>query len=141
MSLLAEDFWQFSLRHYSKAEVREACLLLQNQYQGNVNLALLLTWLDNQSLDLKDWQVLLSALEATNALLTSFRPLRIQAKASASHLYPQMLSFELEIEQQQQADLIAAVNQQSLNTTSSPSLLVQYCHSIGAETLLSELLL
>ncbi len=139
MSLLAEDFWQFSLQHYSKAEVKEACLLLQNQYQGNVNLALLLTWLDNQPLTIKDWQVLLPALEATSALLTSFRPLRIQAKASANPLYPKMLSFELEIEQQQQTDLITAVNQHSLYTTSSPSLLEQYCHSLNAKTLVSEL--
>ncbi|MGF1765084.1 TIGR02444 family protein [Aliivibrio kagoshimensis] len=139
MTLLAEDFWRFSLQHYSKPEVKEACLLLQNHYQGNVNLALLLAWLDNQSLTIKDWQALLPALDTTNALLTSFRALRVQAKASANPLYQQMLSFELEIEQQQQAHLIHAVNQHELTTNSSPSLLERYCHSLNADILIAEL--
>ncbi|WP_080263733.1 TIGR02444 family protein, partial [Vibrio parahaemolyticus] len=45
-TLTLEHLWQFSLQFYGVREVKEACLSLQNNYHGNVNLLLLLRWLD-----------------------------------------------------------------------------------------------
>ncbi|CAE6882144.1 hypothetical protein ACOMICROBIO_NCLOACGD_00348 [Vibrio sp. B1ASS3] len=47
-TLTLEHLWQFSLQFYGVREVKEACLSLQNNYHGNVNLLLLLRWLDEQ---------------------------------------------------------------------------------------------
>ena len=48
ISLTLERLWQFSLQYYSMRGVKDACLNLQNHFKGNVNLLLLLKWLDEQ---------------------------------------------------------------------------------------------
>ncbi|GAK85768.1 hypothetical protein JCM19238_3358 [Vibrio ponticus] len=57
LSLTLERLWQFSLQYYSVREVKEACLTLQNHHHGNVNLLLLLKWLDEQGATIapQDW--------------------------------------------------------------------------------------
>ncbi|MCF9378299.1 TIGR02444 family protein, partial [Vibrio parahaemolyticus] len=59
--LTLERLWQFSLQYYSVREVKEACLRLQNSHHGNVNLLLLLKWLDEQQLTFAetDWPTVL----------------------------------------------------------------------------------
>ena len=52
ISLTLERLWQFSLQYYSVREVKDACLSLQNNFHGNVNLLLLLKWLDEQQVSL-----------------------------------------------------------------------------------------
>lgn len=47
----AETFWQFSLDFYPK--VKPLCLYWQDQYQANVNLLLLLCYLEQQKLHIQ----------------------------------------------------------------------------------------
>ena len=77
-TLTLEHLWQFSLQFYGVREVKEACLSLQNNYHGNVNLLLLLRWLDEQQLIFqeKDWPLVQSCLGRSETLLHSFRDLR-----------------------------------------------------------------
>ena len=82
ISLTLERLWQFSLQYYSVREVKEACLHLQNQFKGNVNLLLLLKWLDEQQVCFgeEDWHRVEECLGRSEALLLSYRELRRKLK-------------------------------------------------------------
>lgn len=43
--MLENPFWQYSLAHYSRQEVAESCLSLQDRNDANVNLILFCCWL------------------------------------------------------------------------------------------------
>lgn len=43
--LPAHPFWDYSLYLYKKTEVKNACLILQDKHQLNVNIILLICWL------------------------------------------------------------------------------------------------
>lgn len=139
-----DDFWQFSLHHYSKKGVQEACLTLQDTYQGNVNLALLLIWLDEQaiSLSFSDINLLIDALAPSQALIQPYRALRKQVKNHLpTALYQQHLKFELTLECQQQQDLINQLNKLPVNpTNNSAKLLPYYCQQLKAQPLIPVLL-
>ena len=139
--LTGEVFWSFSLSHYKKQDVQSAALTLQDLYQGNVNLALLLIWLDNLSIGFPTPHIktLEKALISTDTLLFSYRKLRKAIKQTANtSLYQDALNFELQLERQQQADLIEALLRISLKQVTAidtPALLRHYCLSLNAETL------
>ena len=83
VSLTLERLWQFSLQYYGVREVKDACLNLQNQFKGNVNLLLLLKWLDEQQvcfLD-EDWHKVEQCLGRSETLLHSYRDLRRKLKS------------------------------------------------------------
>lgn len=143
-------FWQFSLGHYARAGVESACLSLQNRYRGNVNLALLLHWLDCQHLPLteKDIQHLVRSTERSEHLLGQYRTLRQALRPQLDcGGYQQLLQFELELEKQQQRDLIACLNDHchpARTIVSTPDLgtadnLWRYCRQLGAIALLPAL--
>lgn len=146
--LNSQDFWQFSLSHYAQAGVQPACLTLQDTYQGNINLALLLHWLDTLTIQLSNAE--LHTLEASAALsdirLQQYRAMRKQLKTQLDLLgYKQLLTFELELEQDQQHVLVTQFNQFNVSPskTTSPSLptnnLECYCLQQKATVLLSKL--
>jgi uncharacterized protein (TIGR02444 family) len=146
--LNSQDFWQFSLSHYAQAGVQPACLTLQDTYQGNINLALLLHWLDTLTIQLSNAE--LHTLEANAALsdirLQQYRAMRKQLKTQLDLLgYKQLLTFELELEQDQQHVLVTQFNQFNVSPpkTTSPSLptnnLERYCLQQKATVLLSKL--
>lgn len=143
--LTGEVFWSFSLSHYKKQDVQSAALTLQDLYQGNVNLALLLIWLDNLSIGFPTphIKILEKALISTDTLLFSYRKLRKAIKQTANtSLYQDALNFELQLERQQQADLIEALLRISLKQVTAidtPALLRHYCLSLNAETLIFNL--
>ncbi|MDF5533887.1 TIGR02444 family protein, partial [Vibrio parahaemolyticus] len=100
-TLTLEHLWQFSLQFYGVREVKEACLSLQNNYHGNVNLLLLLRWLDEQQLIFqeKDWPLVQDCLGRSETLLHSFRDLRRHLKSQVNDaLYRETLQFELQLE-------------------------------------------
>lgn len=143
--LIGEVFWSFSLSHYNKEGVQQGVLTLQDQHHGNVNLALLLIWLDSLSIGFPtpDIKTLETALISTDTLLFSYRKLRKAIKKTANtSLYQDALNFELQLERQQQADLIEALLRIPLKqvTTIDTSLLLRhYCLSLNAETLIFNL--
>lgn len=137
--LSVERLWQFSLRYYAQPAVKEACLTLQNQFGGHVNLLLLLKWLDTQQLAFpaQGWQQLDASLEPSNALLYRFRDLRRQLKSHLPEtLYQESLQFELQLEQQQQADLMECLQTMPLTPNHGETLTHHYCSQLGAESLL-----
>ncbi|GAL14152.1 hypothetical protein JCM19233_5164 [Vibrio astriarenae] len=136
--LTMEQLWQFSLEYYSSREVKDACLTLQNQYHGNVNLLILLKWLDEHhfSIQEKDWHRVEQSLGRTEALLHHYRELRRKLKIAVSDtLYREALQFELQLEKQQQADLVDCINHLSLKSRDEHSLTQMYCHLLGADHL------
>ncbi|PSW19212.1 TIGR02444 family protein [Photobacterium sanctipauli] len=143
----ADAFWQFSLEHYSKTGVQAACLSLQDNYLGNVNLALLLLWLDSQNMPLPPSRLnqLQTALTRSDKLLASYRHLRKQLKPSVSKPeYEQLLGFELLLERSQQQDLIAKLNQQPIphkvDTVSPTGNVDAYCQLLNVpQSLIAQL--
>jgi uncharacterized protein (TIGR02444 family) len=129
----AADLWQFCLQHYGKQDVKQACLKLQDQHQGNVNLALLLAWLESHGYGLapESLSQLKQSLSRSEHLLIAYRNLRrdIKPRVGAGQ-YKKMLNFELSLEKFQQQDLIHALNQQTW-LTESPSPLAYYCRQLS----------
>lgn len=137
-TLTLEHLWQFSLQFYGVREVKEACLSLQNNYHGNVNLLLLLRWLDEQQLIFqeKDWHLVQSCLGRSEALLHSFRELRRHLKSQVNDaLYRESLQFELQLEKQQQSDLVDCINSLTLVQNDGAPLTLRYCRQLGGEHL------
>jgi len=141
ISLTLERLWQFSLQYYSVRGIKEACLSLQNKYHGNVNLLLLLKWLDEQKLCFAEesWHKVQHALSRSESLLLHYRELRKQYKTHLPDtLYRKSLEFELMLEKQQQSDLVDCIN--SISLTENPGLPMTqlYCHQLGADDLAEE---
>lgn len=140
ISLTLERLWQFSLQYYSVREVKEACLNLQNQFKGNVNLLLLLKWLDEQQVCFKeqDWHKVEECLGRSEALLHSYRDLRRKLKHNLTDtLYRESLQFELQLEKQQQSDLVDCINSIELENNHGEPLTLRYCRQLGGEHLYS----
>jgi uncharacterized protein (TIGR02444 family) len=138
VSLTLERLWQFSLQYYSVKDVKDACLNLQNQFRGNVNLLLLLKWLDEQQaafLD-EDWHKVEECLGRSETLLHSYRDLRRKLKSHVPDtLYRESLQFELQLEKQQQSDLVDCINSIELQTNQAEPLTLRYCRQLGGEHL------
>ncbi len=140
VSLTLERLWQFSLQYYSVREVKAACLSLQNQFKGNVNLLLLLKWLDEQQVCFaeQDWHRIEECLGRSEALLLSYRELRRKLKLNLPDtLYREALQFELQLEKQQQSDLVDCINAISLSINHGEPLTLRYCRQLGGEQLYS----
>ena len=138
VSLTLERLWQFSLQYYSVREVKDACLNLQNQFKGNVNLLLLLKWLDEQQAAFlnEDWHRVEECLGRSEALLHSYRDLRRKLKSHIPEtLYRESLQFELQLEKQQQSDLVDCINSITLLHNRSEPLTLRYCRQLGGEHL------
>ncbi len=137
-SLTLERLWQFSLQYYSVRGVKEACLTLQNRHEGNVNLLLLLKWLDDNQLtfEKQDWKKVRHCILRSEDLLQQYRELRKKFKtALPSTLYRESLQFELLLEKQQQSDLVDCINGLTITTNTNEPLTLGYCRSLGAEHL------
>ncbi|MBD8513190.1 TIGR02444 family protein [Photobacterium sp. WH77] len=137
-----DQFWRFCLQHYSLGGVSQACLQLQDDFRGNVNLALLLLWLDSQQYSLSETEIrqLDKALAASDSQLKAYRQLRRALKPQLDQPgYQQMLDFELLLEQSQQQDLIRCLNHQAQQARAAlpppADNLGQYCQHLNAASL------
>lgn len=77
--------WSFSLEHYAKPGVKEACLCLQDEHGLDVNVALACLWHERRGgvpLSAPDVAELLRAVEPERARVLAIRPLRREAKAA-----------------------------------------------------------
>ncbi|ASM51489.1 hypothetical protein PESP_a3722 [Pseudoalteromonas espejiana DSM 9414] len=120
MNLLNSDnFWQFACTLYAKPEQQHILLALQNQQGKNVNLCLLLLYLDSLKLSINTDQ--LSALiESIDEFDTqALNPLRSARSYLKEHQHTisdyaairkELLSAELKLEKQQQQILIDTAN-------------------------------
>lgn len=73
---ISNSLWDFSLAHYGKPRVADACLQLQNSHGVNINLLLWSLWLENRCQALSETR-LAAALEAVVAWECNYvQPLR-----------------------------------------------------------------
>ncbi len=131
MNLLnSNDFWQFACTLYAKPEQQQTLLDLQNQQGKNVNLCLLLYYLDSLNLTISQTQ--LNELEQSisefdKQALKPLRATRAYLKANKTEITDyaairkELLSAELKLEKQQQHMLINAVNGFELVACTAPN--------------------
>ncbi|MBB1385266.1 TIGR02444 family protein [Pseudoalteromonas sp. SG45-5] len=120
MNLLNSDhFWQFACTLYAKPGQQTTLLALQNQQGKNVNLCLLLLYLDSLKLSINAQQLneLTQVVsEFDTQVLQPLRTARSYLKINQNTLSDyatiraELLSAELKLEKQQQHMLIEAVN-------------------------------
>ncbi|MDD1782148.1 TIGR02444 family protein [Enterovibrio sp. ZSDZ35] len=125
----ADGLWQFCLQHYGQQEVKHACLKLQDQFKGNVNLALLFAWIEDAgfTLSLPSQSALRKAMSHSETLLSRYRLMRRELKPQLSRgAYQKMLNYELTLEKFQQQELLTCVNQLEWEEY-GPSALENYC--------------
>lgn len=130
MNLLnSNDFWQFACHLYSKGDMQTRLLAYQNQQGKNVNLCLLLYYLDSLNLAISQDQ--LNKLEESisefeQQVLTPLRATRAYLKANQTEIADyaairkELLSAELKLEKQQQQMLITTINNFALTPCSAP---------------------
>ncbi|WP_193051258.1 TIGR02444 family protein [Pseudoalteromonas undina] len=121
MNLLkSNDFWQFACNLYSKGDMQTRLLDYQNQLGKNVNLCLLLYYLDSLNLAINQTQ--LNKLEQSisefdKLALKPLRATRAYLKANQAEITDYaairkaLLGAELKLEKQQQQILIDAANE------------------------------
>lgn len=130
-----KDFWQFSLRVYAVPEVQHTLLQWQDEHQLNVNVCLLMLYLDKQQLALDSSQV--TALENAISHLDTqaIKPMRSSRKYFKSQwqslpdyaeIRSQFLALELALEKLQQNLLVQTLNTLSLEQKTQPNNLLQY---------------
>ena len=124
--LNSEQFWQFACKLYSKDGMQTKLLGYQDQQGKNVNLCLLLYYLDSLELAVTPSQ--LSELESCIAAfdqqaLQPLRATRAYLKTIQTEIsdYPtirkELLSAELKLEKKQQQLLISKINRMELSPT------------------------
>ncbi|MBQ4850665.1 TIGR02444 family protein [Pseudoalteromonas sp. MMG012] len=123
-ALSAALFWQFSCASYALPNIKELLLSLQDKHNKNINLCLLLLYLEQQKIQLTPIQVkaladLCSDIDAQTLL--QHRQLRKHIKASYQRhpayqsLRKQLLTSELALEKFQQQLLIEHLESDTLN--------------------------
>lgn len=131
MNLLNSDhFWQFACTLYAKPDQQTTLLALQNQQGKNVNLCLLLLYLDSLNLSVNAEQLseLINVInEFDNQALQPLRAARSYLKTNQNSISDyatiraELLSAELKLEKQQQHMLIETVNEHELVKLSEPN--------------------
>ncbi|MBB1281213.1 MULTISPECIES: TIGR02444 family protein [unclassified Pseudoalteromonas] len=131
MNLLNSDhFWQFACTLYAKPEQQTTLLALQNQQGKNVNLCLLLLYLDSLNLSVNTQQLNELTQVVSDFDTRALQPLRaarsyLKANQNAISDYAtiraELLSAELKLEKQQQHMLIETVNELELVKLSEPN--------------------
>ena len=131
MNLLNSDhFWQFACTLYAKPEQQTTLLALQNQQGKNVNLCLLLLYLDSLNLSINTQQLNELTQVVSDFDTRALQPLRaarsyLKANQNAISNYAtiraELLSAELKLEKQQQHMLIETVNELELVKLSEPN--------------------
>ena len=131
MNLLnSNDFWQFACQLYSEDGMQARLLDYQNLQGKNVNLCLLLYYLDSLNLAINQTQ--LNKLEQSisefeQQVLTPLRATRAYLKANQTEIADyaaireELLSAELKLEKQQQQMLITTINSFALTPCSTPN--------------------
>lgn len=106
----AEKFWQFSLTLYGVPAVKHTCLVLQDDFGADVNLILLMCWLDAQRLTIGDDCLKTLIAVAGDHQTNLIGPVRKERrKAKGTHAYDKLLARELELERDEQKALVGEV--------------------------------
>jgi uncharacterized protein (TIGR02444 family) len=111
----AAEFWRFSLALYGKPGVAPACLVLQDQYGRDVNLALYCCWvglsgrgaMSPEALAAADQEIAPWRHNIVEHLRTARRAIKQQACDGSDSLYAKAKAIELEAERLLQTRLTA----------------------------------
>lgn len=137
--LSTEQFWLFSCQYYENKDAQKTLLALQNEHNKNINLCLLLLFLEKYGLTLALTEIKQAAkvcLKTDEPLLLPHRQIRAQLKqcfaneADYSSIKAQLLKTELAIEKLQQTHLIAFVTECNLERHTSPDNLSFYLEGV-----------
>jgi uncharacterized protein (TIGR02444 family) len=136
MNLLCkEKFWHFACQFYALSEQKNALLSFQNKQGKNINLCLLLYYLDSLKLQINDAQLKIlqhSIYEFDLQVLQPLRNTRHYLKQNQNNITEytkirkQLLSTELMLEKQQQHILIETLNSQIVPHSDKPNNLILY---------------
>jgi uncharacterized protein (TIGR02444 family) len=113
MADVAAEFWRFSLAVYGKPGVAPACLLLQDQFGRDINLALYCCWLGasgrgrltRAALAAADRTVAPWRHQVVEHLRTARRAIKEAALSGGDNLYAKAKAVELEAERVLQSRL------------------------------------
>ncbi len=92
------QLWTFSLEHYAKPGVKQACLRLQDEHDLDVNVALACLWHERRGavpLSSEDITALLATVAEQRARVVKIRPLRREARSVDDGLYRALKRSEL----------------------------------------------
>lgn len=129
-----EDFWRYSLQRYQSSKLQDQLLSLQNDFDGEVNIALLCLWLDSKNLEIekKSFTCLETSVVDRASKIKSLRLTRSVLKSEiSSEQYQQILNIELDLEKKQQQDLVSAINGFMLTETEHSDNFSFYLNRLG----------
>lgn len=108
----AEQFWSWSCQTYQFSAVRKLCLLLQDEYQLNVNFLLLAIWTEQQAIGLiaEDWQTISAECEPIELKIQQMRAKRRRLKSVSHQQYTKALELELKGEKFLQNQAIKSIS-------------------------------
>jgi uncharacterized protein (TIGR02444 family) len=131
-----EKFWDFSLEIYAAPGVKEACLEAQDRYGADVNLLLLLLWLDGTGLRLSGDGMKALLAVSSDWQQNSLAPHRVRRRAAkGTEAYTSLLAEELALEREAQRALLKACHRATLDDE-TPENSVQYLDHLGAPSAL-----
>lgn len=139
MPLSADAFWQFSCALYAKPGVQSALLDLQNQHGKNINLILLLRYLEYLHFQITKFQLtefVDCVSETDRELLHPQRAIRMSLKRNYNahpdyeFIKQQLLDSELALEKLQQQALIELTRKMILERKLMPNNVALYADCI-----------
>ena len=112
-------FWEYSVSRYTKGDMAPLALLLQDNHSVNVNVLLLICWCleNNVIINLPQLKAVIEASLLTEEALQRYRAKRKAAspeKGGEKAVYEALKAQELDLERQQQQDIVASLNEQSV---------------------------
>ncbi|CAH9065490.1 hypothetical protein PSECIP111951_03373 [Pseudoalteromonas holothuriae] len=141
-------FWTFSCDLYQQGCAQHTLLNLQNEQKKNINLCLLLFYLEHLNLQLTEYEVTQLAAKCHDMdeqLLTPHRHIRQQLKLQFikhprySESRQQLLNSELQLERLQQSELVQLVNKFTLSSKKPSNNLSFYLSDIQIKQLRASL--
>lgn len=116
-------FWDYSLLAYKNEAVKDACLLLQDNMDLNVNVMLSMMYLchHDRMYHFEDIEKLEMAISVSEKVLKQHRAKRRDLKAIDTGFYEQALREELVLEKQQQAQISEYANTLVFNAYGEPT--------------------
>jgi len=112
-------FWEYSVSRYTKGDMAPLALLLQDNHGVNVNVLLLICWCleNNVIINLPQLNEVIAASASTEEKLLTHRKKRkatSPANGGDKASYEALKATELDLERQQQRDIVASFNLQSI---------------------------
>lgn len=133
-SINQEDFWRYSLSRYQFKDLQDQLLNLQNNFNGEVNLALLCLWLDSKHIQIDRYcfvfleAVIFERSDKIKLLRNAREVLKLEI---SSEQYEQILNIELNLEKKQQSDLVEKLKELKFYDSKKPENFSFYLERLG----------